>query len=442
MFIRTHVKKSKKKGYFCATFNFRKKKHSHFLMNHSLLFRVELTLSKITNYQFRGKYLDPIISNSNNSPFFNFIKDERGFIVWKSLNNNVTEIYGSLLNNEFSLEIFKDIKEGFAVIFFDKIKQKLIIGKDKLGLSSLILSEDPFIISSHDLKGEEQPPGFTIFTNDSKEIIQYPKYVRNVYNDLTVDDAIDLLTNALTDSVLPNASIMFSGGVDSSLLAISFGIVGVKDVALINFCANESAPDRKSAREAYEELKVAFPNTNWTLKEFTGSLTEMIKELPTIKELLEPVEITEMNLNIAMTLYSALKNSETTIVYSGLGADELCCGYMRMKTENSADNEINEHMNRLWIRNGGRDDRVAMHLGKSIVFPFLSQKFIEIALKLPLEMLIKPDLPRGKGEKWILRQIADKYGIRSAANRPKQAMQFGSKVAKAKWRGDETIPES
>ena len=115
---------------------------------------------------------------------------------------------------------------------------------------------------------------------------------------------------------------------------------------------------------------------------------------------------------------------------------------MRMKTENSADNEINEHMNRLWIRNGGRDDRVAMHLGKSIVFPFLSQKFIEIALKLPLEMLIKPDLPRGKGEKWILRQIADKYGIRSAANRPKQAMQFGSKVAKAKWRGDETIPES
>jgi asparagine synthetase B (glutamine-hydrolysing) len=70
------------------------------------------------------------------------------------------------------------------------------------------------------------------------------------------------------------------------------------------------------------------------------------------------------------------------------------------------------------------------------VCPFLATEFIEYAMTLPTELLIRPDLPRGQGEKWILRQIASKYGLHAAANRPKQAMQFGSKVAKADWRGD------
>lgn len=416
-------------------------------MNHKLYFRVELN-SIESSYSFRGKYLNISFTNDNN-PYMTFISDENGFLIWKSFDQRANEFYHILLSsNQINSDTFNFTNLGFTIIFFDKQKELLLCGKDRLGLSSLTFTQDPFIIASHDLVGStEHSPGITIFTanEDDNQKISFPLYIRNedtINHTIAVNDAIDGMINCLLRNVKPDFPVSFSGGLDSTVIAGILGLSGSKTVKLINFCATDNAPDRLAARASFEELKASFPNTNYELLEFTGNESSMFSELDLIKSILIPCEVTEMNLNIAMTLRSSLQNVDSFGVHSGLGADELLCGYMRMKKDSNANDEIAEHMNRLWTRNGGRDDRVAMDIGKILVCPFLSDEFINFALSLPVNFLIRTDLPRGEGEKWILRQVALKLGLQSAAKRPKQAMQFGSRVAKTNWRGTDKIPQS
>lgn len=416
-------------------------------MNHKLYFRVELNSTE-SIYSFRGQYLNVLFNNTNN-PYLTFISDNNGFIIWKSFDQRAKELYQLLLSsNQINSDTFNFTHLGFTLIFFDRQKQILIFGKDRLGISSLTFTKNPLVIASHELfNSSEHSPGITILSNDEEnnQEISFPLYIRNesiINHTITVNDAIDGMINCLRRNVNINLPVSFSGGLDSTVISGILGLSGAESVKLINFCATENAPDRLSARQSFEELKISFPNTKYELLELTGNEASMFSELDLIKSLLIPCDVTEMNLNIAMTLKSSLQQIDSFAVHSGLGADELLCGYMRMKKDDNANDEIAEHMNRLWTRNGGRDDRVAMDSGKLLLCPFLSDEFINFALSLPVSLLIKPELPRGEGEKWILRQVALKLGLHSAAKRPKQAMQFGSRVAKTNWRGTEKIPQS
>lgn len=416
-------------------------------MNHKLYFRVELNSTE-SIYSFRGQYLNVLFNNTNN-PYLTFISDNNGFIIWKSFDQRAKELYQLLLSsNQINSDTFNFTNLGFTLIFFDRQKQILLFGKDRLGISSLTFTKNPLVIASHELlNSSEHSPGITILSNDEEnnQEISFPLYIRNesiINHTITVNDSIDGMINCLRRNVNINLPVSFSGGLDSTVISGILGLSGAESVKLINFCATENAPDRLSARQSFEELKISFPNTKYELLELTGNEASMFSELDLIKSLLIPCDVTEMNLNIAMTLKSSLQQIDSFAVHSGLGADELLCGYMRMKKDDNANDEIAEHMNRLWTRNGGRDDRVAMDSGKLLLCPFLSDEFINFALSLPVSLLIKPELPRGEGEKWILRQVALKLGLHSAAKRPKQAMQFGSRVAKTNWRGTEKIPQS
>ena len=412
---------------------------------HDLYFRVE-SVSHETPFQFRGSFLEVDVKR-NDAPVLAFVVDEEGFLVWKHVEamSTAESVHQRLKETvDFNEHVLDFVDGGFAFVFFSQKRHVLCFGKDRLGLASLLFSEAPLVIGSHDVEtGEDHPPGFTVLTEDSKDVIALPKFSRALsQSEIATEEAIDNLTRLLCQNVKAGVPVLFSGGLDSTLIAGCLGIVGAKEVDLINFCVADNAPDRLSARESHADLTKSFPKTKFVLHEYTGNVDDMASKLLEIRGLVKPSAVTEMNLNIAMTLYSALSHVDHCLAHSGLGADELFCGYMRMKTESTAEAEVTEHVNRLWQRNGGRDDRVAMHLGKQCLFPFLSAEFITYSLKLPMSLLIRSDMPRGQGEKWILRQIALKLGLKSASQRPKQAMQFGSKVAKAKWRGSDVIPKS
>lgn len=75
--------------------------------------------------------------------------------------------------------------------------------------------------------------------------------------------------------------------------------------------------------------------------------------------------------------------SQSKVVFSGLGADEVWGGYSRYKTAakkflpdseasvRAMKQEMSLDLDRIWHRNFGRDDRMISANGKEARFPFL-----------------------------------------------------------------------
>ena len=408
-----------------------------------------ITLGKLGNekWEFGNERVILKHSNTTNNPYFQVFSNDDGFLILKSRHGNALECYYTLceldfLNNSDEIK-FPIFVFSYSFVFYDAKKQYFVCSKDQIGLSSILYSINDFVIASYGVRGIEIAPGFTIFypqIDPERNIldvkikeIKAPPFVPKRNPDMTLDDAMNLLIDALVKSVDNDADVLFSGGLDSTVMAAATALNGAKHIKLINFCADPNAPDFVSAQNSWNDLKNAFPETEFELKQVVYTAKDMSKYLDIVKQDIVPVEEIEMNLNIAMTILGGQMQSDKHCVMSGLGPDELFCGYMSMKNVQSPDEEVVKYLTRLYERNGGRDDRIANQLGKYVVCPYMSTTFIEAALSIPIEMLVKPELPRGIGEKWILRQVALKFKLNSAAERPKQAMQFGSKVAKAKW---------
>ena len=73
---------------------------------------------------------------------------------------------------------------------------------------------------------------------------------------------------------------------------------------------------------------------------------------------------------------------------------------------------MNFDLNRLWIRNLGRDDRSITSNGKECRFPFLDLKLIEIVKQMDQRKLTNFSLEKGKGDKVFLRKIAFNLGLK------------------------------
>jgi len=88
-------------------------------------------------------------------------------------------------------------------------------------------------------------------------------------------------------------------------------------------------------------------------------------------------------------------------------------------------------MMRISSRNLGRDDRVISDHGREARFPYLDESLVKYLSTVPINVKTDLRLPRGIGEKLLLRLVAVTLGLNNGALLPKQAIQFGSKIAKA-----------
>lgn len=88
-------------------------------------------------------------------------------------------------------------------------------------------------------------------------------------------------------------------------------------------------------------------------------------------------------------------------------------------------------LDRLWIRNLGRDDRAVSSQSKEIRYPFLYSPLVEY-LKLGIELQMFSDYtkPKGQGDKLILREMALRLGLQETSKFKKTAIQFGTRLAK------------
>lgn len=71
------------------------------------------------------------------------------------------------------------------------------------------------------------------------------------------------------------------------------------------------------------------------------------------------------------------------------------------------------------------------NLGKEVRFPFLDEQLVNFLRSIPVWLKADLRLPRGVGEKYLLRYIARHYlSLEKSSKYPKRAIQFGSRIAK------------
>lgn len=78
---------------------------------------------------------------------------------------------------------------------------------------------------------------------------------------------------------------------------------------------------------------------------------------------------------------------------------------------------------------------VISSLGKEVRFPFLDERLVNYLQSIPIWYKADLRLPRGIGEKYLLRYIAQHYlSLEKSSKYPKRAIQFGSRIAKLESR--------
>jgi asparagine synthetase B (glutamine-hydrolysing) len=208
----------------------------------------------------------------------------------------------------------------------------------------------------------------------------------------------------------------------------------------------EYCPDRNTGRQGVEELCQLYPQREWIFVQVNVSFLESQETQSHIMALAQPCN-NVMDLSIAQAFWFACRGtglvngkpyqSNTKVLLSGLGADEQLGGYSRHKSAfeegglKKLIQEIQMDVHRISERNLGRDCRVVGDHGKEIRYPFLDTQVISYLSHCPIQIKMQLELPKGEGDKYLLRQLMKhEFGLERASNEPKRAIQFGARSAK------------
>lgn len=92
--------------------------------------------------------------------------------------------------------------------------------------------------------------------------------------------------------------------------------------------------------------------------------------------------------------------------------------------------ELQMDLDRLPVRNLGRDDRIISYWGKEVRYPFLAGHVIDFIARTPVWMKMDFRFEEGVGDKMLLRLLAKRLGLLGASGEKKRAIHFGARTAK------------
>ena len=229
----------------------------------------------------------------------------------------------------------------------------------------------------------------------------------------------EAIVNAIKKRLIPRFGILFSGGVDSSLIAF------VAKQLKCNFTCYtvgiEGSDDIEWAQKIANEYGFNFKHNVLNSEEFEDVLKNAAR-------ILNDADIVKVS--VGSVLYAAGKlalSDGNHVLFGGLGSEEIFAGYQRHEDalKNSFEALHKECWNGLkgmWQRDLLRDFTIAKNLGLNLRAPFLDKDLIKVAMNVHPMLKLDKD-----NKKIILREAAEFIGLkREFAWRKKQAAQYGS----------------
>jgi len=217
--------------------------------------------------------------------------------------------------------------------------------------------------------------------------------------------------------------IMFSGGIDSTLIA---HIAKKFDSKLFLYSVGmEDSEDIKYAKKFAGELCLE-------VKQIILSEEELIRYYIKVQSLLYEKDFMKVELAIPVFICSELAKSDgVRVILIGSGAEELFAGYDRhlqcFLKGGDLRKMLSDELRALYSKDLKNNEYVASLNQCELRYPFLDSEVIAAATSIKPEL----NLSRSGEKKKVLKLISKELGLpEEAAERPKKAMQYGSGMHK------------
>ena len=315
--------------------------------------------------------------------------------------------------------------------------ENLAISRDPLGVKPLFYAEND------DLKGfassrqslievgfdeiETLKPEHILF--NWEDIAQAQPIYEKIYEgDVTKIDKLLKLSVSKRIEGLREVGVIFSGGLDSSYLALLLGEIAENIPLKITLYAvgAEGSKDIESAIYASKFLNLDLKICEVTEEMVRESLPEVVKAIG---------DDNLMKVGVGMTTYLATKmvaEDGIKVAISGQGADELFGGYKRYLesfVNDTLNYDIRMDISNMYHVNLERDDACSMLNSVELRLPFLDKNLVELVLNIPDNKKIVS--MHDDMRKSILRKLAFEEGLDyEIAYRPKKAAQYGTGIDK------------
>ncbi len=239
------------------------------------------------------------------------------------------------------------------------------------------------------------------------------------------------LRKSLLDSIkqrLPGTrfGIMFSGGLDSSLIAL---IARKEKKDFVCYTAGYKDKNTKKP-EDMEYAERAAEQLGLRLKTRVFDTSSAHRLFQRTAGLLGKKLVNVVNLGVGSVELACAEMAEKdniNILFSGLGSEEIFAGYHRHKKAADKHEECWQGLMNMYERDLLRESAIALGKDMRFLTPFLDKELIITAMRIGAEHKI-----RGAVSKVILREAAEEIGLpRSIAWRGKRAAQYGSRLDKA-----------
>lgn len=337
-------------------------------------------------------------------------------------------------------EVIAELDGDFAFVFWQR--NKVYVCRDIIGVKPVWYG---FLNDGFGFASERKvlvALGFSNITElNPRQILVYDISDKNVtfdnidFFDLRPElkDGYDKIKRKLSGLIINSIAkripdqkfgILFSGGVDSSLIAFICKKLGVEFSCYVAYVKDVGeSDDLKWARKSAKILDVK-------LVECAVDFYKVPKYLKKVLPLIESNNVIKAGVGITFfTAFERAKKDGVKVIFSGLGAEDLFAGYERYCKSEKINEDCYSGLLKIYERDLYRDDVISMHNNIELRVPFLDKRLVDFAIKIPAEFKFDSVLDV---KKKILRDVAVDLGLdKEIAFRGRKAAQYGSMADKA-----------